>query len=81
MQPPKEFSSLGGDLLNFKGQTVAIVCGPNGADITFDAGQTWDTISTENLWVVDFHESGIAWLAGTDGKVLKLELIEMNKMN
>ena len=64
----------GGDLLNFKGQTVALVCGPKGADITFDAGQTWKSISTANLWVADFTNSGIAWLAGTGGKSLKVGL-------
>ena len=64
----------GGDLLNYKEQTVALVCGPKGADITFDAGNTWESISTSNLWVADFSDNGIAWLAGTNGKILKLEL-------
>ena len=64
----------GGDIINFRGKTVALACGPNGADITFDAGQTWQSISTNNLWVSDFTESGKAWLAGTQGKILKLEL-------
>ena len=64
----------GGDIINFRGKNVALACGPNGADITFDAGQTWESISTANLWVADFSDNGIAWLAGTDGKILKLEL-------
>ena len=64
----------GGDFLNFGEESVALVCGPNGSDITFDGGQSWKTISTENLWVAEFTESGIAWLAGKKGRILKLEL-------
>jgi hypothetical protein len=52
-----------------------LACGPNGADVTFDAGQTWQSISTNNLWVSDFTESGKAWLAGTQGKIFKLVLL------
>ena len=65
----------GGDIINFRGKTVALACGPNGADVTFDAGQTWQSISTNNLWVSDFTESGKAWLAGTQGKIFKLVLL------
>jgi len=72
--PVTKGAFYGGDIINFGGQTVALACGPNGADVTFDAGQTWQSISTNNLWVSDFTESGKAWLAGTQGKILKLEL-------
>ena len=54
---------------------MALVCGPNGVDIYFDFSGEWKSISNENIWVADFTKSGKAWLAGTNGKILKLELL------
>ncbi len=73
-QPVTTGAFYGSDLISMKGKTIVMACGPNGADITFDAGQTWNNISTENLWVADLHEDGFGWLAGRDGKILKLVL-------
>ena len=65
----------GGDIIEYKGHLVALVCGPNGVDIYFDFSGEWKSISNENIWVADFTKSGKAWLAGTNGKILKLELL------
>lgn len=73
-QPETLGAFYGSDLISIKGKTVVVACGPQGADITFDAGLTWNTIATDNLWVADLHVDGYGWLAGRDGKILKLEL-------
>ncbi len=73
-RPTTKGAFYGSDLISIKGKTVVVACGPNGADITFDAGQTWNTISAENLWVADLDEDGFGWLAGRDGKIFKLVL-------
>lgn len=73
-QPRTKGAFYGSDLISLKGKTIVVACGPNGADITFDAGQSWNTISTENLWVADLHKDGFGWLAGREGRVLKLQL-------
>lgn len=73
-QPKTLGAFYGSDLISLKGKTIVVVCGPNGADITFDAGLSWNTISTEDLWVADLTKSGIGWLAGREGGILKLEL-------
>ncbi|MDW3196580.1 MAG: hypothetical protein R8G66_29660 [Cytophagales bacterium] len=73
-QPETTGAFYGSDLISMKGKTVVVACGPKGADITFDAGLTWNTIATDNLWVADLHADGYGWLAGRAGKILKLEL-------
>ena len=74
-EPPETTGAFyGSDLIGMKGKTIVVACGPNGADMTFDAGQTWNTISTEDLWVADLHEDGYGWLAGREGKIFKLVL-------
>lgn len=73
-QPETTGAFYGSDLISMKGKTVVVASGPNGADITFDAGQTWNTISQENLWVTDLHQDGYGWLAGREGRIVKLEL-------
>ncbi len=74
-QPITKGAFYGGDFIRYKRRDIAIVCGPNGADITFDRGNSWINLLSDNLWVVDLHPSGIGWFAGREGKVYKLRFL------
>jgi len=62
----------GSDFIRLKRRNLAIVGGPNGADISLDGGESWQNILSENIWVVDLHASGVGWLAGQKGKIFKV---------
>ncbi len=64
----------GSDFIRYRRRDIAVACGPNGADITFDRGQSWTNLTTQNLWVADLHPSGIGWLAGRNGQIFKIIL-------
>lgn len=55
-------------------KNVVIICGPKGADISLDLGQSWEKISPQTLWTADLLPSGIGWIMGKGGKVLKVEI-------
>jgi photosystem II stability/assembly factor-like uncharacterized protein len=55
-------------------KAVVIVCGPKGADISMDMGQSWQKITPNNLWTADLLSSGTGWLMGKSGKILKIEI-------
>ena len=62
----------GSDFIKIGNREIALVCGPNGADLSLDGGNTWNTILEDNLWVTDLHPSGLGWVAGRDGKIFKI---------
>ncbi len=51
-----------------------IICGPNGSDLSFDNGKNWINISQHDLWTVDLHKSGIGYLMGRNGTILKINI-------
>ena len=51
---------------------ILITTGPKGAQVTDDWGRTWQPISDQNLWSTDLHPSGIGYLVGQKGTILKL---------
>ena len=64
----------GSDFINLQKRDIALVCGPNGADLSLDGGNTWTTILEDNLWVTDLDPSGLGWVAGREGKIFKITL-------
>ena len=69
----------GGDLAtdpaNEDQMESAVICGPKGANISLDGGKSWKNVTRENIWVAKFENRRRAWLAGTDGRVLRLDLL------
>lgn len=55
---------------------IIIVCGPNGADIAFGEGSSWENVSTQNLWTADLLGSGVGWLMGQDGTIMKIRILK-----
>lgn len=55
-------------------QNFTFICGPNGLDFTSDFGQSWTTLDTENYWAVSLNKSGVGWVSGRGGRVMKLVL-------
>lgn len=55
-------------------KNVVIVCGPKGADISLDLGQTWEKITPQTLWTCELLPSGVGWIMGKGGKILKVEM-------
>ena len=53
-----------------------VAAGPKGVSYSVDNGTTWMYISDQNYWSVAFSESGIGWVTGTEGKVLKVTRAE-----
>lgn len=62
----------GSDLTKFRNKVISVICGPNGADISFDQGVSWTNITQDNLWVVDLDQSGFGWLAGREGVIYRI---------
>lgn len=54
-------------------QTVVVV-GPSGADLSRDGGQTWQSIATDSFWAVASAGPGATWMAGPEGRIVKIEL-------
>ena len=62
-----------GSALTRVGNTeIPVTTGPKGAQVTDDWGRTWQPISDQNLWSTDLHPSGIGYLVGQKGTILKL---------
>ncbi|MFY0688955.1 MAG: hypothetical protein JXQ90_17425 [Cyclobacteriaceae bacterium] len=57
---------------NVNGSNVSIICGPKGADVIFNNGLTIENISDKNLWTAELLPSGIGWLMGRNGTVIKI---------
>ena len=51
------------ELVNEK--EVILITGPNGADISFDSGQSWRLVVNKDLWSVDLLPTGVGWLVGS----------------
>ena len=73
-QPQTPGAFYGSDFIRYRRRDVSMICGPQGADISFDRGVTWRKVTDDNLWVVDLHPGGFGWLAGRGGKIFKIEL-------
>ena len=58
---------------NLENNVRALVCGPEGVDISLDGGSSWEKLSEDNIWVVQFSSENRAWMAGWDGTVLRLD--------
>ncbi|MHB1327373.1 MAG: WD40/YVTN/BNR-like repeat-containing protein [Gemmatimonadales bacterium] len=52
-------------------QTVVAV-GPKGAAWTEDHGETWALLDGGNYWGIGFSSTGIGWLTGPAGKIVKV---------
>ncbi len=46
-----------------------IVVNPDGAALSTNKGKTWQRISDEPYWVVEYDSKGSAWLAGPNGRI------------
>jgi len=55
-------------------QEVFVICGPNGADLSTDAGRTWKNISQDDLWRCELSSDGSGWLMGRAGKLIQLNI-------
>ncbi len=55
---------------------VILVTGPNGADISLDFGKRWVTVSRSEWWTAEILNSGVGWMAGRDGTVMKIRITE-----
>ncbi|MFT6867759.1 MAG: photosystem II stability/assembly factor-like uncharacterized protein [Cyclobacteriaceae bacterium] len=64
----------GSDLINIKGQKLAIICGPAGIDYSLDFGKHWVNLDSGNYWSVKMHVSGYGYAVGTDGKIMKIDI-------
>ena len=52
-----------------------VAAGPKGVSYSQDGGISWELLSEDNYWSVAFSESGIGWVSGTEGKVLRVEFM------
>ncbi|MCX8020033.1 MAG: hypothetical protein N2747_06020 [Chitinophagaceae bacterium] len=65
-KPPKGYRSC----VDFFNKKIAVACGPNGIDITFNSGKTWKYFSEQGFFVCKSspHENTV-FLAGPQGKI------------
>ena len=72
INPSRTPGPIYGSALTRIGQSeVLITTGPKGAQVTEDWGRTWQPISDQNLWSTDLHSSGVGYLVGQKGMILK----------
>ncbi len=57
------------------GTQVAIAAGPAGADLTRDGGRSWASMAADSYWAVDLAASGVGWMVGPDGRVVRIALV------
>ena len=51
-----------------------VAVGPKGLGFTADQGESWTTLSEENLWSVAFASPRAGWAIGMDGRITMLSL-------
>lgn len=73
-QPKSPGAMYGSGFARVGDQYVTVICGPEGADLAIGIGSDWKKISPDNLWTATLLPSGIGWMAGNKGKMLKLVL-------
>lgn len=73
-QPITKGAFYGSDIIPWKKGFLMIACGPKGMDYSDDVGLTYTNLDTLNYWAVDLHKTGFGYVAGTDGKLVKLTL-------
>lgn len=71
-EPKTPGAFYGSAFANVGEKNVVILCGPKGADISLDLGQTWEKISPQTLWTCELLTSGTGWIMGKGGKILKI---------
>jgi hypothetical protein len=49
-----------------------VAVGPNGSDLTRDAGRTWHRFSDTGFDAVQCTKDGACWASGTEGRVAQL---------
>ena len=70
----------GGDLTGYRSGVgwlsgaprTAVAVGPNGSDLTRDAGRTWHRFSDTGFDAVQCTKDGACWVSGTEGRVAQL---------
>ncbi|WP_421874772.1 WD40/YVTN/BNR-like repeat-containing protein [Marinoscillum sp.] len=75
-QPQTKGAFYGSDVIPWKDGYFLISSGPKGIDYSFDLGKTFSNLDTLNYWAVNMHEAGFGYAAGTEGKVIKLEIVD-----
>jgi photosystem II stability/assembly factor-like uncharacterized protein len=73
-QPKSPGAMYGSGFAKVNDQYITLICGPEGADMAMGIGSEWKKISPDNLWTATLLPSGVGWLAGNKGRILKLVL-------
>ena len=77
-QPIMKGAIYGTGLVTHRDERFVFISGPKGINYSADYGSTWNALSTENYWAIDFVDNGDAraagWAVGTEGKVLQIVL-------
>ena len=73
-QPISKGAFYGSTSVNFGDRNFTFASGPKGLDYTSDFGQTWTQLDSANYWAVNIHDSGVGWVSGKDGRVMKIVL-------
>jgi photosystem II stability/assembly factor-like uncharacterized protein len=69
----------GSALRPYKKGYALVVCGPQGADVSFNLGKSWRNISTVNIWTCLITLENELWLAGKNGFMESLPLRDLHK--
>lgn len=52
---------------------TVVAVGPNGSDVSHDAGHTWQTLSTTGFHAVECGRAGACWAAGSGGRIASMD--------
>lgn len=64
----------GSDVISYDDRYFVIACGPNGIDYSWNNGEHWFNLDSNNYWAVDIDQSGVGYAAGTKGEILKISI-------
>jgi photosystem II stability/assembly factor-like uncharacterized protein len=53
---------------------MAVAVGPNGQDVSFDFGVTWQSMDTKNLNAAALTSTGVGWAVGPGGAATKFQM-------
>ena len=76
---PTAGALYGSALKPYKKGYALVVCGPQGADVSFNLGKTWQNISTANIWTCLITLENELWLAGKNGFMESLLLRDIQE--
>jgi photosystem II stability/assembly factor-like uncharacterized protein len=71
--PPFTGAIYGATYARVAGQAILVAVGPGGAAWSLTDGESWTMLDTQPYWSVGFANTGVGWLVGPKGRVVRVD--------